>query len=158
MATVATDTQNLWFLDSLAKIRVTRDGEDPVSIIEMTAPHGAVPPRHAHREAERIHVLEGEMTFYIGEEVVSMTAGASVEIPAGVPHMYVVQSKDGAKWLSLTGGCFEQFVRAVGRPAEGRGLPPTRGLSLAEAVEFTTAAARYGIELLGPARVTPAAA
>jgi mannose-6-phosphate isomerase-like protein (cupin superfamily) len=60
---------------------------------------GSGPPYvHVHHaDDECWHVLEGALTFRIGEESVEAGAGASVFVPAGVPHTY--QAAEGARYL-----------------------------------------------------------
>ncbi len=158
MAAQTTQT-NLWFLDSLATIRVSHD-EAPgaVSAIELSLPHGAMPPLHVQDEEERVYVLDGRATFYVGGNVRHVRTGDSVVIPAGIAHTYRVDSARGARWLVLTvTGRFERFVRAVSRPAEADERPPANGpLTLPEAVAVTKAAAQNGIEILAPSGTLPA--
>jgi hypothetical protein len=49
------------------------------------------------------------------------------------------------------GGEFERFVRAVSRPAERPELPPPAGAPSPDAIQaLKTAAAKFGIEFVGP--------
>ena len=153
MKTLGTQHNILWFLDGTARIRVSEDG---VSVVEVTMPRGAMPPLHAQDEDETVHVLDGSVTFYIGDETIDAEAGRTVVAPKGVPHTYRVASKT-ARWLVVTEpGRFESFVRAVSRPAALRGLPePAAGVTIEEAVAFTAAAAANGVEILAPAGTLP---
>ena len=150
MAAIATQPEVLPFLAGTAEIRVSRH-ENPggVSVIEITMPEGAMPPVHVHDEDETISVLDGRLTFYIGSDVLEAHAGDSFVAPKGVAHTYRVESEE-ARWLSVTKpGRFEDFVRAVGA------LPT--GLNVRTAVAFTAAAARNGIEIVGPPGALPTA-
>jgi len=57
-----------------------------------------------------------------------------------------------ARWLVITAAApFEQFVRALARPAAAPGLPPASGAPDEAAIEaLTAAAAAHGIEFVGP--------
>jgi hypothetical protein len=57
-----------------------------------------------------------------------------------------------ARWLVVTtGGEFERFVRAAGRPAETDGLPAESGAPTPEGqAALAELALHHGIELLGP--------
>ena len=122
-------------------------------------PRGAMPPLHAQDEDETVYVLDGQVTFYVGDATVGAEAGRTVVAPKGVAHTYRVASAT-ATWLVVTEpGRFEAFVRAVGRPAAGPGLPsPSDGVTVDEAVAFTTAAATNGIEILAPSGTLPSEA
>ena len=72
--------------------------------------------------------------------------------PKGVPHTYRVESAQGGRCLTVSvGGDFERFVREMSRPAERPELPKPAGLPSADALQaLRAAAARYGIEFVGP--------
>ena len=148
-------TTSIWFLDSLVEVRASRD-ELPVSVVEMTVPGGDTSPLHLQDEDERIYLLAGSATFYVGAEVVHVHAGDSVFIPRGRLHAHVA-SDFGARWLVVTdSGRFANFVRAVGREASGAVLPPQSGrLSYEEAEDVTRAGLEHGIEYFGPPGMLP---
>jgi quercetin dioxygenase-like cupin family protein len=157
MTTTAASTEAFWFFDSLARVRVSRDeGEGRLSVIEMTAPRGSMPPLHVHSEDETSYVLEGALTIFAGERVERLAPGDSLLAPRGVPHTYVAEA-EGTRMLVVTKGDFESFVRAVSRPAERETLPPASdGPPSAEELEaLGKVAAEYGIEFLGPPGMLP---
>jgi len=153
--TTPTETTALWFLDSLAEVRASRDTL-PVSVVEMTVPAGDTAPLHAQDEDERIYVLDGSATFYVGDDTIHARPGDSVVIPRGRLHAHRA-SDFGARWLVMTEhGRFEEFVRAVGRGALARTLPPKGDrLSYEEAEEVTRAGLAHGIEYFGPPGMLP---
>jgi quercetin dioxygenase-like cupin family protein len=56
-------------------------------------------PWHIHPdEDEWFYVLEGEFTFYVGDERLSLPTGSFAFGPKGVPHTFIAES-DGAKAL-----------------------------------------------------------
>jgi mannose-6-phosphate isomerase-like protein (cupin superfamily) len=60
-----------------------------VVVETLVHPGGAVATRHIHpHQTERFEVLEGEMTFHVGRERVTLTAGEAVTVPAGTPHAF----------------------------------------------------------------------
>ncbi len=147
-------TQWLWFLNTLATVRTGHaEGRDGISIIEFRAPHGDSPPLHIHRnEDEAFYVLDGRLRMRVGDTDVRIGAGESALGPTGVPHTYVVESPEGARFLNvLTHGDFERFVRAMGRPAARPELPTAQGPpTAAQAEALAQAAGEYGIEFVGP--------
>lgn len=154
MSTRLAATDDLWFLDTRVKVRVSaHDGVDGVSVIESRAPYGDSPPLHVHRtEDEVFHVLEGELRLVIDDETVALSAGETALAPKGVPHTYVVTSAETAAWLVVTAhGDFERFVRATSRLPQHEGLPEPSGPPTPEAAQaLAEAAAAHGIELVGP--------
>jgi quercetin dioxygenase-like cupin family protein len=149
-----TSANQVWFLDSLVTIRVSAsDGQDRISILEHFVPYGSSPPLHFHRtEDEVFHVLEGEFRVRLQDQEHRLRAGEAKLIPKGTPHTYRVESTQGGRCLAITvGGEFERFVRAVSRPAERPELPPPAGAPSPDAIQaLKTAAAKFGIEFVGP--------
>ena len=144
----------LWFFDSLVTIRVsTSEGPDGISVLEHRMPYGSSPPLHLHRtEDEVLHVLEGEFRVKIKDQEHRLGAGDILLGPKGVPHTYRVESAQGGRCVTITvRGDFERYVRAVSHPAERPELPAPAGPPSAEAIAvLKAAAARHGIELVGP--------
>ena len=144
----------LWFQNSLVTIRVSvSDGRDGISVLEHRVPYGFSPPLHLHRaEDEVLHVPEGEFRVKVKDQEHRLGAGDILLAPKGVPHTYRVESVAGGRCLTITvRGDFERFVCAVSRPAERPELPKPAGPPSAEAIQtLKDAAAKYGIELVGP--------
>ena len=148
--------RDLWFLNTRVSVLIScEDGTDKVSVLEHRAPHGDSPPLHVHRtEDEIFHLLEGELTFSVNGGEQRAGAGQTLLVHRGTPHSYRVDSPAGARWLTVTAGeDFERFVRALGRPAEGEGLPQPSGPPTPEQAQALTAvAAKFGVEIVGPPR------
>lgn len=57
------------------------------STFEAIVPPGNGPPPHIHnREKESLRVLEGEMTFQLGDDRFIASEGTFLNIPVGSPH------------------------------------------------------------------------
>jgi quercetin dioxygenase-like cupin family protein len=145
------DGEALWFLGILATIKASSETtRGRVAVIEHLAPRGSGSPLHVHRrEDEWFYVTEGELTFWVGGQVISAPAGAFVYGPRDVPHTFEVASTQ-AKFLLVTEPAgFEQFMRTLAEPAQSLTIPappsepPDIQLMVATAAE-------YGIEILGP--------
>jgi quercetin dioxygenase-like cupin family protein len=113
---------------------------------EAIEPPGGGPPLHTHaNEEEFFLVLEGEMTFYVGGQVIRGTKGQTAFIPRGVPHCFRNCSDREARVLVLfTPGGIEGFFE-YGRSLPG--APPSARELLARLDELAPA---YGLEVLGP--------
>jgi quercetin dioxygenase-like cupin family protein len=79
---------HLSVLDITHKVTAATSGGSLV-IDEWGLPPGQIIPPHTHtREDECSYVLEGELTCYVGGEVVLATAGSYIVKPRGVPHAF----------------------------------------------------------------------
>src|ERR671916_1063857 len=69
-----------WWGGGLATIKATgKETGDLYSVVEVLEPQGARAPLHLHRkEDEAFYILEGEMTFRIGEETIKVRPGSFV--------------------------------------------------------------------------------
>ena len=108
---------------------------------------GGGPPPHIHRrEDETFYVLEGEITFRIGDEKLVAGPGTFVNMPIGNPHSFKNETDQPAKMLiSYLPAGLEDYFFEVGQPFEGE-LPPK---PTSEEIEtLIEAAPRYGIEFL----------
>lgn len=147
-----------WWGGGLFTIKVTgKETGDLYSIVEVLEPQGAKAPLHLHHyEDEAFYILEGEMTFYVGEEPIKASAGSFVFGPKGVPHAYRVDSGPARLLFLLSPPGFEGFIEAVSEPAKTRTLPPPRpeknlpDEAEKEHVDFAALEARYGCEIVGP--------
>jgi quercetin dioxygenase-like cupin family protein len=143
--------ESLWFLGILATIKSSAETTDgAVAVIEHLAPQGAGSPLHRHtREDEWFYVLEGELTLWVGGETIVAPAGSFVFGPKGIPHTFMVSSEEARFLLVTEPAGFEQFMRAVGEPAQRLEIPPP-ATEPPDVVALTEAAAGFGIEITGP--------
>lgn len=141
----------LWFLGVLATIKASSETTGGrVAVIEHLAPRGAGSPLHVHRrEDEWFYVTEGELTFWVGGQVIQAPAGSFVYGPRDIPHTFEVAS-DEARFLLVTEPAgFEAFMRTVAQPAQALTIPPPPS-EPPDPQRLATVAAEYGIEFLGP--------
>jgi mannose-6-phosphate isomerase-like protein (cupin superfamily) len=100
------------------RVVLLADVED-IGIAETWIDPGAPPPApHVHRHhAESFYVLEGELSFTVGERELLAEAGAWVQVPPGVPHTFAVPGDGRVGFLDLhTPSCgFGTFLRALHR-------------------------------------------
>lgn len=117
------------------------------TFVEEQAKRGEIIPRHLHRDdVESIYVLDGEITFYLGDEPgILARAGAFVHIPGGTAHGYRIESET-ARYLILTTARHGEFYRAITLPARPGGLPPLEAI---EGATIGAACTSYGVEFVG---------
>lgn len=116
---------------------------------------GDMTPLHAHEDDETLQVVEGRVTLYAGDEIVYLTAGSSVLVPAGVPHTCRADSERvrfHARAVAVSVSRYEDFLRAVGRPAASGGWATPE-----DEAAVTAIAAPNRITVLGPPGALPLA-
>jgi len=134
--------------------RFLATGEDTngkYALWEALVPPGGGPPPHVHsREEEGFYVLEGEITFQVGDQRLVASAGMFANVSVGTPHSFKNESSRPAKMLiSVAPAGLEQMFFEFGVPVpEGSttALPPTKE----EIEKLLAIAPRYGIEIKRP--------
>src|SRR3954463_723733 len=134
--------------------RFLATGEDTngkYALWEAIVTPGGGPPPHVHsREEEGFYVLEGEITFRIGDEWLVAGAGTFANMPVGTPHSFRNESDRPARMLiSVAPAGLERMFFEVGVPlAEGvtTALPPTKD----EIERLLAVAPKYGVEIRLP--------
>lgn len=101
---------------------------------ETVRPREGTAPRIGHREDGCFYVVEGELEFLTGEEVLRVGPGSLVYVPRGTVHGFTNVGENEARVLNLVtpGGTHERFLEEVED----------------DAAPDPVAAARYGIEIL----------
>src|SRR5712691_333686 len=141
----------LWFLGVLATIKASGEStQGRVAVIEHLAPQGSGSPLHVHHnEDEWFYVIEGELTFWVGGQTIAAPAGAFVYGPREIPHTFTVTSSQARFLLVTEPAGFENFMRAVGRPAPTLTIPPPAAPP-SDLAPLVAAAAEYRNEILDP--------
>lgn len=145
----AEEGEAIWFAGALMVLKAAGEQTDGrFALLDQRVPGDYAVPLHVHHdEDEAWYVLDGEATFYCGDERFTAGAGAWVFLPREVPHAFRV-GPAGARLLTFSAPArFAEFVRAAGEPAPARSIPPPAPLDVAR---LTAVAAQYGIEILGP--------
>lgn len=126
--------------------RIEADG-DRYALTEQLFPRGIETPLHVQPEDdETFYVLEGEVTFFAGDDRTRASAGTVVHVPRGTPHGFRVESET-ARMLVVTTPQHVAFFRAVGDPATELTLPPPGEPDMGRVM---AAAGTYKIDILGP--------
>ena len=141
----------VWFLGALLTIKGSRESTNGgVAVIDHHAPKGHGSPMHVHHdEDEWFYVTEGELTFWIAGEVTRLVPGGFVYLPREVQHTFQVSSPEARFLVVAEPAGFEGFIREMSEPARERTLPPAT-VQPPPPDQLAAAAARYGIEILGP--------
>ena len=100
-----------------------------------------------HREDEAFWILDGEVTFHVGDKTIDAASGDYAFGPRDVPHRYTV-GETGCRMLFIcTPGGFEGLVRDMSEPAASRTLPPVLQQS-PDMDRVKAIANKHGCELL----------
>ncbi|QDV42587.1 Quercetin 2,3-dioxygenase [Stieleria neptunia] len=118
------------------------------TMFEAVVPPGGGPPPHAHsREEESFLVLEGEMTFQLGDHRFVAGEGTFLNMPVGSLHCFKNETDKTARMLiTLAPAGLEEMFFEVGQllPDDAATAPPP---SEDEIEKLLKAAPRYGIEI-----------
>ena len=121
-------------------------------LMEIVGRKGMEPPRHVHhRDDEGFYVLEGEITFYVGDEIYEATPGTFIFAPRGVPHSFTFETETIRKLAIVTPGGLEEHFRdrRFGEPAQALTLPPPPA-GPPDMTAFVEDLASRGVEIVGP--------
>jgi quercetin dioxygenase-like cupin family protein len=142
-----------WLLGMLQTVKVGRaDAGGQFGMLEIVVPPGLGSPWHVHpEEDEWFYVLEGNLTFYVGDTRFDLTAGGFAFGPKGVPHTFIGGGPSPARALvGFAPMQFEGFMREVGQPAPARVLPPPHDGPPPDVARLSPIAKRNGFIILGP--------
>ena len=113
-------------------------------------PGGGPPPHIHHREDEAFFVLEGEITFILGDQKVVANPGAFIQGPRGIPHAFKNESNAPARMLIfVTPPGFDKFLTEMAQPVPSWESPPVP-VTPEDIQKLLAIAPKYGIEILPP--------
>jgi glyoxylate utilization-related uncharacterized protein len=113
--------------------------------------HASATRPHTHsREEEGFYVLEGEITFSIGDQRLALSAGMFSNMPVGVQHAFKNESSKPARMLiSIAPAGLEKMFFEVGVPMPA-GATTAPAPTKEEIAKLLQIAPRYGIEMKPP--------
>ncbi len=134
--------------------RFLATGEDTngtYAMWEAIVPPGGGPPPHVHsREEEAFYILEGEITFQVGEQTIVAGPGMFANMPIGSLHTFRNASNKTAKMIiTVAPAGLEEMFFEVGQavePGTTTASPPAKE----EIEKLLAAAPRYGVEIRVP--------
>ena len=92
---------------------------DDFVLVEWTAEIGDhwIAPLHVHHsDDEAWYVLEGELGFRLGSEVVIAAAGSAVVAPRGTPHTYWNAGNVEARYVLVMSTRIARLIEAIHAP------------------------------------------
>lgn len=141
-----------WLLGMLQTVKVGRaDAEGRFGMLEIVVPEGLGSPWHVHpEEDEWFYVLDGKLTFWVGDSKFELGSGDFAFGPKGVPHTFYGSAPATRALVGFSPMQFEGFMRTVGQPAPERVLPPHHDGPPPNVVKLAPIAERNGFIILGP--------
>ncbi len=120
-----------WFAATMTLKASVRE----LGVVECAIGPGDEPPLHVHAgEDEWFYLLDGDVSFHVGDETFRASAGGFVSFPRGIAHTFTVESPSARFLLINTPGGFERMFE--------------RGPSSVE--EAVQALHDFGVEVVGP--------
>jgi len=141
---------DVWWKTGRVTVKVAgAETDNAFSQIEVDDPRGGGTPLHVHHnEDETFYILEGELTFLVGDERIDVAAGDFLFAPREIPHAYVVRSERARILSTFIPAGIEQLFVSLGTPVAGA-EPPT-DMVMPPLPEMARVFAAYGCEILGP--------
>jgi mannose-6-phosphate isomerase-like protein (cupin superfamily) len=92
----------LWWFGLLATIKATKEQTGGrYALLEILAPDGYGSVLHVHHfEDEGFWILEGELTFYVGDKTIKARSGSFLFGPKDVPHAFSRWTRDRRGYCS----------------------------------------------------------
>jgi mannose-6-phosphate isomerase-like protein (cupin superfamily) len=144
--------QARWWLGGLVTVKATGEETDGhYALVEVLDPEGPQPLHVHHREDEGFWILEGEVTFEVGEETIKASPGSFVFGPKDIPHRYTVESGPARMLFVISPAGFEELIYATSEPANELTLPPQPEgpLDEGEMEQLHALCRHYGVEFPG---------
>lgn len=115
-----------WWLDILWVILVHGDDTGGrYSLMHEALPKGSGAPPHKHTWSdEHFYILEGDLTFLVGDETRTAGKGDFVFVPRNTRHAFRVDSETAAFLNGYTPAGLEMAVAEMAMPAPTRTIPP----------------------------------
>lgn len=109
-----------WKGHVLVRVLYSSQGLLPeVGIVEVSISPGDEPPLHVHKnEDEWFYVLDGEVTFHVGNENYRASVGGFVSFPRDIPHTFTVESPNARFLVMNTPGGFERMFELAPKTIE----------------------------------------
>lgn len=115
-----------WWLDILWVILVHGDDTGGrYSLMDEALPKGSGAPPHKHTWSdEHFYILEGDLTFLVGDEIRKGVKGDFVFVPRNTCHAFRVDNETAAFLNGYTPAGLERAVAELAMPAPTRTIPP----------------------------------
>ena len=144
--------RSVWYTGWLTTFLATgKETRGQIALLEQVTRKGNVPPPHIHhKEDETFYVLEGEMTFSVGDQTIRATPGTMVFLPRDVVHSFTIDSEEVRLLVLLAPAGLEDFFKELSVPAPSMTLPPPAEITYSEIQKMMALAPKFGFEIVLP--------
>jgi quercetin dioxygenase-like cupin family protein len=141
-------SSGLWFAGALVVVHVqAAQSGGRLGAWESEESLGDRLPLHVHqREDEQVVLLDGQITFWVGDRIHHLVPGETLALPRDVPHAHLVTSRKARILTVAIPGGFERLFTDLGVPA----LPGTSAPPPPDNAALAEAAGRLGVQIVGP--------
>lgn len=142
--------RSVWLVGDLITVKVSSEETSGAFAVaeERTPPQGGPPPHVHANEDETLYVLEGEVEFLVGDQIIRAGAGSTAYLPRGVLHTFRNVGEAPSRMLAvISPGGLEGFFLEAGEEATEGSSPPEGKPDLGRIVEIGQ---RYGVEFPPP--------
>jgi len=118
--------QAYWVMGDLFTYLVTGDesGGSYFTLEVKVGPGNGPPPHIHHREEEQFYILEGKLTFQVGDQTIQASTGDFVHIPRDTVHSFKNGPTPAKLFSTFSPAGIEKFFQEAGEPVEDRSAPP----------------------------------
>jgi quercetin dioxygenase-like cupin family protein len=111
-----------WVMGTLFTYLVTgaESGGSYFTLIVDVGPEAGPPPHIHHLEEEQFYVLEGQLTYSVGDLTLEVRAGDFIHIPRGTVHSFKNGSKPSRLLATFAPAGIEGFFREAGEQVDDR--------------------------------------
>lgn len=133
-----------WVMGTLFTYLVTaaESGGSYFTLIVDVGPEAGPPPHIHHLEEEQFYVLEGQLTYSVGDQTFQVNAGDFIHIPRGTVHSFKNGPRPSRLLATFAPAGIEGFFRAVGERVDDR-LKSPPPVTEAVIARFLTAEASW---------------
>lgn len=149
-AVASDEGEALWFNGGLCIVKArAHETDGRLAAVEFRVPAGFGSPLHIHHhDDEMFLVLDGDVRFRLGAEVIETQVGSLVYGPREVEHSFTADT-DARLLLLFAPAGTEEFFRAAGKPARWVGPPPP-GEQFLDRQSLAKMGSSYGQDFVGP--------
>jgi quercetin dioxygenase-like cupin family protein len=121
------------------------------ALMRVVVNRGAEPPAHTHsREDESYFILNGNIRYTVGEDLITVNSGEYVYLPKGIPHKFELISEQAEVLMLINPAGLDQWFWDNSVPApQGNQLPMPQGPPPQHVIDhFVKSLAEYGVKMV----------
>jgi len=119
------DLVSYWALGGLWTILASGNQTGSYILMEQHLPKGVAANPHLHTSNEEVfYILDGRMTFLLGDRIQTARQGALIFVPRGTVHAVRVDSETAHVLNLHSPAGFERLADLIGTPTKEKSMPP----------------------------------